>query len=601
MKKYFPWFFLTIGVFLATISWNYISFPYDTTNTIIGEYSLKKINPLNDTVRGLFFIFFPLLLYLIFYLIFNKKFIRFQIFEERFINSNSKLNNLCVILILFSILEFYSLDYKNFLGSLDVHHEGTFLTAQMNFFDKAGVWTGTFFDYGFLGNSIGIIFNSLFSEYSIGIQRFSFKILILLNKILIILICKKIIDSLSTSNQKELLFLIFTLSALTLASFYEHVTPFHQRIFLYLIFTLMTFTIISSKSNNIFILLMTGSLSLITVLFYWDIGTYVNAILCFVLIYLFIIKRYSDFYKILIGVISSWILFLFLTPQNELREFINQYMVIISISDYLIGIEYPQPFSDKSTRHTKALLLIIFSGALLINYIFGNFKNENLQSKFLLFYLFISSIIFFKSGLMRSDSPHIKYTSGPYTLLIFFFITYYFINITNKLNICNKIYKFFEKKTNFLIFSFLVCCLFFFKNNYLNLINLFNSEKNFHKITKIEDKVFLDGEYLNFIKILKDLTKNESCVQQFTDDNSIPYLVNKPTCTKYYVHAHVIQNWTENDFIIELNDTKPNYIVYSSQINWFKYRNNAPKADKFIKDNYTLYKDLSPWKIYKKR
>ena len=67
------------------------------------------------------------------------------------------------------------------------------------------------------------------------------------------------------------------------------------------------------------------------------------------------------------------------------------------------------------------------------------------------------------------------------------------------------------------------------------------------------------------------------------------------------MHAHVIQNWTESSFIRELNEAKPNYIVYSSRINWFKYRNNAPKADKFIKDNYSLYKDLSPWQIYKKR
>ena len=62
-----------------------------------------------------------------------------------------------------------------------------------------------------------------------------------------------------------------------------------------------------------------------------------------------------------------------------------------------------------------------------------------------------------------------------------------------------------------------------------------------------------------------------------------------------------IQNWTENDFINELKDTAPNYIVYSSKINWFKNRNNAPNADKFILDNYFLYKDLSPWIIYKKK
>ena len=98
----------------------------------------------------------------------------------------------------------------------------------------------------------------------------------------------------------------------------------------------------------------------------------------------------------------------------------------------------------------------------------------------------------------------------------------------------------------------------------------------------------------------KNLVKNEECVQQFTDDNAIPYLVNKPTCTKYFVHAHVIQNWTENDFIKELNYTNPNFIVYSSEINWFKDRKNAPNADKYILENYSLYKDLSPWIIYKK-
>ena len=36
-------------------------------------------------------------------------------------------------------------------------------------------------------------------------------------------------------------------------------------------------------------------------------------------------------------------------------------------------------------------------------------------------------------------------------------------------------------------------------------------------------------------------------------------------------------------------------------INWFKDRKNAPNADKYILDNYYLFKDLSPWIIYKKK
>ncbi len=136
MKKTIPWLFLILGVIFSTIIWSYISVPYDSSNTIKGQYSLNKINPLNDTLRGLFFIFFPLFLYLITFIKFNKELITKKIFQPKNNISNKNVDYLCVLLIIFSLLEFYSLNYKNFLGLIDVHHEGTFLTAQLNFFLK---------------------------------------------------------------------------------------------------------------------------------------------------------------------------------------------------------------------------------------------------------------------------------------------------------------------------------------------------------------------------------------------------------------------------------------------------------------------------------
>ena len=600
MSKTLPWLALIFGIIFCTFSWDYFSLPYDLSNIIVGQYSLKKINPLNDTLRGLSFIFIPLFLYFVTFLKFNNQLLYLNTSQYNLPVPNKNINYLSLILILLSILEFYSLDYENFISNLDVHHEGTFLTAQSNFYFKNKFWTGTFYDYGFLGNSIGIFSKSVFGDYSIGIQRFSFVFLILINKILIILICKKIVNSLNNSTPKELLFLVFSLSSLTLASFYEDITPFHPRIFIYLIFTWLIFNIISLNKNDLITSFLIGSLSLFSILFYWDIGTYINLLLGIFLTYLFFSKKRKVFFQVLLGLISSWIIFIIVMPGSELKEFINQFIFIINISDYLIGIEFPKPFSDKSTRHTKALLLIILSGVFLINYVFNKKKNESIQSKFLLFFLFISSIIFFKSGLTRSDGPHIKYTSGIYTILIFFFISYYFTNYLIKFSFLKKIFYLFEKRNYFLIFSILICLVFFFRVNYLNLYNVFDMNKNFQGITKIDDFKFLNNDYLRFIDFYKNLVKKEKCVQQFTDDNAIPYLLNKPTCTKYYVHAHVIQNWTEDDFIKEMNNTKPQYILYSSDVNWFKSRMNAPKADKYILENYFLFKDLSPWIIYKK-
>ena len=63
MKKTLPWLALSLGIIVSTFIWDFISFPYDHTNTISGQYSENKINPLNDTIRGLSFIFIPILFF----------------------------------------------------------------------------------------------------------------------------------------------------------------------------------------------------------------------------------------------------------------------------------------------------------------------------------------------------------------------------------------------------------------------------------------------------------------------------------------------------------------------------------------------------------
>ena len=601
MKKSFPWLFLILGIIFSTFVWSYISFPYDSTNTIIGQYSAQKINPINDTIRGLQFIFFPIFCYGLTFLVFNKEKITNKIFYNYGNFKDRNIDYLSLILIIFAILEFLSLSYKNYLGPFDSHHEGTFLTAQLNFLAKKKIWTGTFFDYGFLGNNIGIFFSKLFIEYSIGIQRFLFLFLVLLNKIFLILICREIINSLNKDNNREILFLIFCFSVISLASFYDHVKIFHERMFLFLIFILLIAQIINSNKKRNISSFFLGCFSILSFLFYWDIGTYVNFILVFFLIYLFLVKKYHDLFVISFTVTFSFIIFFSILPNQEIKEFFNQYNFIINISDYLLGIEYPAPFSENSARFTKALLLIVFSGVFLLNYFFNTEYKENLNSKLILFFIFFSSIVFFKSALMRSDTPHIKYSSGLYLLLIIFFTSYYILKFAKNLKPIKTIFSYFNKRRFLYLSTILIGCLIFFQNNYSNLINIFNSKKNILMLTKIEDKEILDQDYLEFIKIYKDLIKDDNCVQQFTDDNAIPYLVGKPTCTKYYINAHILENWTENNFIEELKRSKPNFIVYASKINWFKNRNNAPNANKYILDNYFLYKDLSPWIIYKKR
>tara|TARA_Y100000031_G_C8087451_1_gene322583 strand:- start:82 stop:693 length:612 start_codon:yes stop_codon:yes gene_type:complete len=200
---------------------------------------------------------------------------------------------------------------------------------------------------------------------------------------------------------------------------------------------------------------------------------------------------------------------------------------------------------------------------------------------------------------MRSDGPHIKYTSGFYTFVIFFFIYYYLYRLIKNNRIYLKIENlFFQRKYLFSLVVIVLCIGIFLKNS-TNIKNVFNLEKNFYALTKVSDDDFLSSEYKEFIEYFKNISINDACVQQFTDDNALPYLLDKPTCTQFYVNAHILNGWTENKFIEQLKSNKPEYIVYSSEINWFKERNNAPNAKKYILDNYFLFNQIKYWQIYK--
>ena len=605
MKKYLPYILAFLGIIISTFVWDLIKFPYDNENLINGNYSANKINPLNDTIRGLFFIFFPLVIYIIAQINFNKSNLLFSLNtnNENFIRqsaNNIEVNIISLIIFIFIIFEFFSLNYQNFISKIDVHHEGTLLSAPVNYYFKNKLWLGTHYDYGFIGNNISIFFSYIFGEYNIGVNRFSKIGLILLNKFLIILLCRKIVINISEFRNKGLIFFIFCLSCLSLASFYEDVTPFHQRIFVFLIFFLFLIEVLTSVEKNKFISILVGLFSSISILFYIDIGTYINALILLTIIFLLYQKDFKNMFYIFLGSILSWLIFYLIIPNEEINEFIYQYIFIINVSDYLLGIEFPKPFSDGATRHTKALLMIIISGIFLFNYLFNKKINETSSSKVILLFIFVSSVIFFKSGLMRSDGPHIKYTSGFYTFVILFFIYYYLYKLIKNNKVYIKIENFFfQRKYLFSLVVIILCAGIFLKNS-TNIKNIFNLEKNFYALTNVSDDVFLTSEYKEFIEYFKKISINDDCVQQFTDDNSLPYFLNKPTCTQFYVNSHIINGWTEKKFINQLKKSNPEYIIYTSEINWFKERNNAPNAEEYILNNYYLFNKYKYWQIYKK-
>ena len=70
--RIFPYLILILSIIFSSFFWNKISIPYENID-IVGNYSKNKHHSFNDILRYVFFIFFPVVSWLIFFFFFNKK------------------------------------------------------------------------------------------------------------------------------------------------------------------------------------------------------------------------------------------------------------------------------------------------------------------------------------------------------------------------------------------------------------------------------------------------------------------------------------------------------------------------------------------------
>ena len=113
---------LIFSIFFSTFIWNYINLNI-THIDIVGEYLNNQHNALNDPLRYIFFVFLPLIFYLLFKFFFEKKKIKLEnirIIDQQF-QSSKYLYYLNFIIFIFLFLEFLSLDFS--LNKLDIFNE----------------------------------------------------------------------------------------------------------------------------------------------------------------------------------------------------------------------------------------------------------------------------------------------------------------------------------------------------------------------------------------------------------------------------------------------------------------------------------------------
>ncbi len=595
-KQIYYFVLISFSILIANYVWPLINL--SSNKDIIGIYSQNNYSSFNDILRYLSFVLIPVIIYFFSKMFFEKK--TFFIFLSNFkikkitYHQNTTIYIFLLILVIFLILESLSINFP--LNKIDIFHDGQRLSSAFKSKIDGSFWSGSYVSVGIVYETIGTKFAwKLFQNETIGSMKVLDIFYILITKILLVFLAFEITKYIQLNYHYKILY--FLLTSFFLYSLIDYnlnsidVISFREiPIILSLILFIKTYDS-ESILNYIFI----GILSVLT--FFWS----VDRALVLSLFILFIIfiqiynKKYKQFFVTTLSIVILWILF-FLFFNHEFNFFLSNTLSIINEHSYVNGIIHPQPFTEEknSARATKNLLAIIFAIIISLSLFF---KKEDIYSHKLKIIFFTTSIFCFLSyvyALGRSDGPHIKQAFAFPAIFFIFYFLFVFIYF-----ISNSKYNFFKDKK--ILILILPTLIYLSLNMSIDFKNINNFKLRFDKYVSLDDSNFISDDDNLFVQTVSNLVKKEKCIQLFTNDAALLYLLKKPSCTKFYFIYSLGSISNQKIMINEMKNT--NLVITNGKTdNWdIPVKVKYPLVYDYIENSYLDYKKIGQRQIKLKK
>ena len=609
---------ILITILFLSLSWNYIRLPFHNISYTDSYLIANKINANDDTLRYLIFVGTPLFLYTFLNIFFNSKKFSLnlskisQFKQESFFNYKAKV--IVLLLIFYIILEFILSPYNNFgfYPPIDTLHDGDYLTPLINYSITGGLWTSSLSVHGGADFIYQILFWKLTGLKTIGSAKLFLPVLIFIIKIFSLILSYQFTKlTLLNKNGKIFFFGVFSIFLISLSNYSAptNYSPISYRDIFTVIFLIFFIEIQLTNKNRYWLHFFLCLTTFTSFIFHFDSGVYLYLILILYTIQLIILKSYKDFLFIYCVIFFCWSVFAMVFGLNEVKEFFDNFFSIVGTMDRAHGLIYPTPFfsigEGSGTRATRAILLQILASILILKSVLSNESKYPKNYKIIFIFLMILCLLVFKNALGRSDHYHIRMSTDMQLIIIAF----YFLNYTiKKINIFLIASNFSSSLLSFIPFVFI---LFIFFNIYEkpNLKTFNNFNNNFQKYIKSNDIEFINlnsSNSKNLSKFLLEyeyLTKNQNCVQNFTNDLVLSYLLKKQSCTKYFSPWLASSKINQLKHVEKLKIINPNFIIYESPnftIDNIKNISRLKIVNSYIIKNYSSYRSLYGYKILKK-
>jgi len=597
-KIIYLYFIIILSIFLVSKIWGFIKLPYKDP-FIVGIYSINEFNPINDILRYLIFLLLPVSIFLFFKVFLEKKSIKEIIFKfrnapENIYKNNFIINYSFVLILLFLILEFLSLNFP--LDKLDFVHEGQNLSSAYRSFLDNSLWSGSYVTIGIFYETLSSkFFWSFFDFQSIGLSRYAHIFYTLILKISFIILILKITKFVNLNIfYKNIFFIINSYISL---SFLDYDIPsidfITYREVPIIFISILFIEYLQNKNFKNYILISLAFISVVSM--YWgvDRGLVCNLLIISILIFLILSKKYYEM-SILFFFIIFFNLLSFLILGDEFTYFVSNTFSIYKEMSYIHGLIHPQPFSDdpNSYRATKTLISIVVIFIISLNLFFTDSKLFSIEFKAFLLFLSIISFFSYIYVVGRSDGPHMKHIFAYQLFFFSIYFTYLFLRALEGIKRLN----FLLKLKKIIILCTLIATLLSLN---LNIKNILNYSIRFNDYIRLPDQKFLDENDINSIKEFKPIVSKYECVQLFSNDVALLYLLKKQSCSKYYFIWSVGSHYNQKQLINDLKNTKL-IISKGPSFDWdLPTSKKLPLVNNYINQNFYITQRIQDWEILK--
>jgi len=605
-----------------------IIIPYSNELGVSGPLTLIKFNPLNNTLRFLFIVFFPAAIYFVIFFI-RRILVNIKFSKEKDISKgvNNRLENKrlpynntangldkkVVLLVIFILFLFFHLGFSTFNDKpLDTFHEGESLGTAIDYQSNKKPYKDTVFIHGVFQDPVrSIIAFKLFGK-SISSQR-------LLVSILNIIVCILFFTAVFFLFDLQIVYGVFAGIVLFLFLDVGYNIPFRDiSTYLFIIVVSLFYnkfikklfdkSFLNKKKTPFFCFLTFLCFFIPTASFANSIDrglySFASAIFLFLITVILLYRKKKAFPLFISSAASGFIAGLaviLIAIKGALYEFFNfTFIVMPSFKELLDAFVYE--FNGRNLIPVALFSMIVFwiGDRFLMSILNKNIKFFDRIKSFIatyymeLFLIFLS-LAFFKGALGRCDIGHILYVSAP------LFIAVVYISIKNSIGLRENNSRIFYSLTLIVLLTVVVSNL--FKHD-------FSREENWWKFsTNIKDEELMPKSHKNTVEFLKNNLKEDEYFLTMTSEGTWYYFVDKPCPIKFPITVVATPKFYQKEVINQLKEKKDKikYIIYKNNLwtNNFDFIPNEKRYShliKYIKKNYRfsqMIDDQEIWEIKK--